>query len=126
MKIIITTMAPQLDSELDPRFGRGAYFLSIDPQTLDWQAYPSPGIAASGGAGIQAAQFVAGQKVDAVVSGDFGPHAFTVLQAAHISLYLFGDCRSAHDVIARYKAGQLEQAGAATRSGYHAGGSAQA
>jgi predicted Fe-Mo cluster-binding NifX family protein len=113
MKIIITTMTPKLTAELDQRFGRGAYFLLIDPHTLEWQAFPNPGVTASGGAGVQAAQFVTGQKVDAVVSGDYGPHAVDALQAAHVTMYLFGDCHSVRDVIVRYKAGQLEQVGTA-------------
>jgi predicted Fe-Mo cluster-binding NifX family protein len=125
LKIIITTQSPQLNTELDPRFGRSAYFLSIDPHTLDWQAIPNPGVAAPGGAGIQAAQFVAGQKVNAVVSGDFGPHASDALQAASIPMYLFGDCHSVRDVVVRYKAGQLERVGAATRGDCHTEGSAQ-
>jgi predicted Fe-Mo cluster-binding NifX family protein len=126
LKIIITTMSPQLNSELDPRFGRGAYFLSIDPHTLEWQAIPNPGVAAPGGAGVQAAQFVAGQKVDAVVSGDFGPNAIDALQAARIPMYLFGDCHSVRDVVVRYKAGQLEQADVATQGDSQAKGQAQA
>jgi hypothetical protein len=34
-------------------------------------------------------------------------------------MYLFGDSRTAQDVIARFKAGQLEQVGAATREDCH-------
>ena len=119
MKIVITATSPTLDSEVDPRFGRGAYLLVVDPDTLEWQAHPNPGVTAAGGAGVQAAQFVTGQKADAVISGDFGPHAFEALHAAGVPMYLFGDSRTAQDVIARFKAGQLEQVGAATREDCH-------
>jgi len=121
MKIIITTVSPTIESEVDPRFGRGAYLLVIDPDTLEWQAHPNPGVTASGGAGIQAAQFVTEHKADAVISGDFGPHAFEALNAAGMSMYVFGDSRTAQDVIARFKAGQLKQVGAATRGDCHGG-----
>jgi len=113
MKILITTVAPNLESEVDPRFGRGAYFLIVDPATLEWHAHPNPGVNASGGAGIQSAQFVVEQKVDAVISGDFGPNAFDALNAANIAMYLFGATRTVRDAIARFNAGELERVGAA-------------
>jgi predicted Fe-Mo cluster-binding NifX family protein len=121
MKIIVTVSTPNVKSELDPRFGRGAYFLVIDTDTLEWQAHPNPGVNTSGGAGIQAAQFVTGhaQRADAVISGDFGPHAFDALHAAGVPMYLFGSCRTVRDVIVQFKAGQLEQVGAATREDCH-------
>ena len=74
---------------------------------------------APGGAGIQAAQFVTGQKAEAVISGDFGPHAFEALHAAGVPMYLFGDCRTVREVMVQFKAGQLQQAGAATREDCH-------
>jgi predicted Fe-Mo cluster-binding NifX family protein len=119
MKIILTTSSPNIESQVDPRFGRGAYLLVIDTDTLEWQAHPNPGVSAPGGAGIQAAQFVTEHKADAVISGDFGPHAFEALHAAGVPMYLFGDCRTAQDVLARFKARQLEQVGAATREDCH-------
>ncbi len=109
MKIILTTTSPSMDSELDPRFGRCRYFLLVDTDTMEWQALPNPGIDLPGGAGIQAAQFVANQKVDAVVSGDFGPNAFQVLNTAGVPMYRFGSCQTARQVIDRFKDGQLER-----------------
>ena len=90
MKIILTTTSPSIDSEIDPRFGRGAYLLVVDTETLEWQAHPNPGVSASGGAGTMAAQFVANQKAGAVISGDFGPNAYGALQAAGVATYLSG------------------------------------
>jgi predicted Fe-Mo cluster-binding NifX family protein len=115
MKIILTTVSPSIDSDLDPRFGRGAYLLVVDTESLQWEAHPNPGVNASGGAGIQAAQFVTDQKAGAALSGDFGPHAFAALQAAGVSMYVYGDCRTAREAIERFKAGSLERVGAATR-----------
>jgi predicted Fe-Mo cluster-binding NifX family protein len=115
MKIILTTTSPSIDSNLDSRFGRGAYLIVVDTDTLEWQAHPNPGVNASGGAGIKATQFVTEQKVEAVLSGDFGPHAFQALQAAGIAMHLYGDCRTTRQAIERFKAGQLQQVGAPTR-----------
>jgi predicted Fe-Mo cluster-binding NifX family protein len=92
MKVILTTTSPGFDSDIDPRFGRGAYLLVVDTDNLKWEAHPNPGLNASGGAGIKAAQFVNDQNAVAVISGDFGPYAFDALQAAGIAMYLYGDC----------------------------------
>jgi predicted Fe-Mo cluster-binding NifX family protein len=108
LKIVITTTAPSIESEVDPRFGRSAYLLLVDPETQEWQAFPNPGVNAPGGAGIQAAQFVVDHEPNAVVSGDFGPNAYDALKAAGISMHLFGPCRTVLETIQRFKSGQLE------------------
>ena len=122
MKIVMTTVTPDIESEVDPRFGRGAYLLLIDTATLDWQAYPNPGVTASGGAGIQVAQFITEHQAEAVVSGDFGPHAFEALNAASLPMYVFGNCRTVREAMAQFQAGQLQRIGTATRSDGHSEG----
>ncbi|MDI6768928.1 MAG: NifB/NifX family molybdenum-iron cluster-binding protein [Anaerolineales bacterium] len=118
MKIILTTTSPSIDSNLDSRFGRGVYFLVVDPDTLEWQAHPNPGAGAQGGAGTLAAQFVANQHAEAVISGDFGPNAYGALQAAGVAMYLFGASTTVREAIERFKAGQLERVGAPTGQGH--------
>jgi predicted Fe-Mo cluster-binding NifX family protein len=122
MRIVVTTTTPDLDSPVDPRFGRGAYFVLIDADTMDWQAHPNPAAAASGGAGIRAAQFVAEQKADGVISGDFGPNAHQALAAAGIGMYLFGGSASARQAVERFKAGELETPGGSVEQGRRSGG----
>ncbi len=117
MRIIVMTTTPDLDSPVDPRFGRGAYFVVVDTSTMEWQAHPNPAAAASGGAGIQAAQFVAERKAEAVISGDFGPNAHQALTAAGVGMYLFGASASARQAVERFKAGELERAGGSAREG---------
>jgi predicted Fe-Mo cluster-binding NifX family protein len=122
MKIVITVTSPTFDSEVDPRFGRGAYLLVVDLDTLEWKAQSNPGVTSSGGAGIAAAQFVTGQEVDAVISGDFGPHAFQALDAANLPMYVLGNCRTVREVVAQFTAGQLQRVGEPTREDCHAEG----
>jgi len=119
MKIVLSTISPELDSEIDPRFGRGATLLVVDMDTMQSEGHPNPGVNASGGAGVQAAQFAADQRAHAVLSGDFGPNAFNALQAAGVAMYLYGDSRTARQAIERFQAGQLQQVGAPTQSGHH-------
>ncbi|MBN2388621.1 MAG: NifB/NifX family molybdenum-iron cluster-binding protein [Anaerolineales bacterium] len=120
MKIVLTTTSADIKSAVDPRFGRGAYFLIVDTESGAWEAQANPGVNASGGAGVQAAQFVVACKAGAVVSGAFGPNAFDALKAVGIQMVLYGDCQTAEEALERYKAGTLEQA-TAPQSGGHRG-----
>lgn len=119
MKIILTATSPSIDSNVDGRFGRGAYLIVVNPDTMEWQTHPNPGVGASGGAGTLAAQFAANQHVDSVVSGDFGPNAYNALQAAGITMYLFGSSATIKEAVERFKGGQLERVGEPTGSGHH-------
>ncbi len=119
MKLLITVTSPKFDAALDPRFGRAAYFLLVDSDSLAWEAQPNPAVNASGGAGIKAAQFAVDSGVGAVISGDCGPNAFDVLDAAGVSMYLFGSSQSVQQVLDDLQAGKLEKLGAPTSSGHH-------
>lgn len=122
MKIILTATYPNIDSIVDMRFGRGAYLIIVDPDTLEWEAHPNPGVGASGGAGTLAAQFATNQHISSVISGDFGPNAYNALQAAGIAMYLFGASTTVKEAIEQFKAGRLERVGAATSQGHHSRG----
>jgi len=123
MKIAISISGKTLDSPFDPRFGRAAAFCLVDAESGEWQTFDNPALSASGGAGVQAAQFVAKQGVGAVVSGAFGPNAFDTLAAANIEMYLApgSQVHTAAEVLNMFKAGQLTQAETATHAGHHGG-----
>ena len=122
MKIILTATSPSIDSNIDGRFGRGTYLIVVDPDTLEWQAHPNPGVGATGGAGTLAAQFAANQHASSVISGDFGPNAYNALQAAGIAMYLFGAGTTVKEAIEHFKSGQLERVGSPTGQGHHSRG----
>lgn len=84
-KIAITSEGPGLDETVDPRFGRAAGFMVVDPQTLEFE-YLNNGSsqAMAQGAGIQAAELVAASGAEIVLTGNIGPKAFMALQAAGI------------------------------------------
>jgi predicted Fe-Mo cluster-binding NifX family protein len=115
MKIILTAVSPNIDAQTDPRFGRCAYLLVVDTETMNWEAHANPGLTASGGAGIKAAQFAANQHVKVALSGDFGPHAYNALQAGGIAMYRYGNCTTVPQAIERFKNNQLEQIGVPSR-----------
>jgi predicted Fe-Mo cluster-binding NifX family protein len=121
MKIAVTTTTDNLDSPFDPRFGRAANFVIVDMETDEWEAYPNPAVNASGGAGVQAAQFISQHGAKAAISGDFGPKAYSALAAAGVEMFLApaDDALTARELLARYQMSQLEQVSAPTSPGYH-------
>jgi predicted Fe-Mo cluster-binding NifX family protein len=122
MKIILTATSPDIDSAVDPRFGRCVYLIVVDPATLEWQAHANPGVGAPGGAGTQAAQFAAKQNASSVISGDFGPNAYNALQAAGIRMFLYGANATVRQAIEQFNAGKLERVDAPTGQGHHSRG----
>jgi predicted Fe-Mo cluster-binding NifX family protein len=91
-KICVSAKGPDLEAEVDPNFGRAAYFLIVDPQTLEFKAFANPHAQAGHGAGIQSAQFAAGQEVSAVLTGQVGPNAQQVFESAGIRVISAEKC----------------------------------
>jgi predicted Fe-Mo cluster-binding NifX family protein len=89
--IVISVKKPNLDSAVDPRFGRASWFLVVDPLTKSWEAVQNPALSQSHGAGIAAAQFVIDRGVEAVISGRFGPNAAMALKAAGIQMFVIDE-----------------------------------
>ncbi|MBW2489094.1 MAG: NifB/NifX family molybdenum-iron cluster-binding protein [Deltaproteobacteria bacterium] len=109
MKIAISSSGNTLDSAIDPRFGRCAYFLIVDPADMRYEAFDNQGAAQSHGAGIQAAQFLANHDVSAVITGHVGPNAIQTLAAAGIDI--FAEQRgTVEQVVNEYKSGALKPA----------------
>jgi len=86
MKVAVSASSPDLESSVDPRFGRCPYYLIVDPKTMEFEAVENPHVGASSGAGIQAAQLVAQKNVEAVLTGSCGPNAFQTLKAAGVKV----------------------------------------
>lgn len=115
MKIAISATEPHINAMFAPRFGRCTHFVFVDTETGEWEAHPNAAVNASGGAGVQAAQFIAGRGAQAVISGGFGPNAFTTLDAAGAKMFI-AHGGTVQEVAEQFKAGELEAVGAATRS----------
>ena len=123
MKLAISISGNTLDSPFDARFGRAPAFCIVNTETGEWKASDNPALSASGGAGVQAAQFVARQGVGAVISGAFGPNAFDTLAAAEVKMYLApgNQAHTAAEILEMFKADELTKAEAATHAGHHRG-----
>ena len=83
MKVAVTAKGVGLSSPVDPRFGRAAYILIIDTETMDIEVLDnSINVNAFKGAGIQAATTVADKGAEVLLTGYCGPNAFKTVQAA--------------------------------------------
>ena len=118
MKIAVSSSGKDLTSQIDPHFGRATYFIIVDAESMECQAVENrQHLNLPQGAGIQAAQTVAAEKVDTVITGNCGPKAFRVLQAAGIQI-VTGAQGSIADVIQRYNRGEYQPADAANVEGH--------
>ena len=87
MKIAVTSTGTDLDSQVDPRFGRASYILIVDSETLDHEVLDNKeNLNALKGAGIQAARMVSDKGAEVLLTGFCGPNAFKALNAAKIGV----------------------------------------
>ncbi|MCD6405385.1 MAG: DUF5320 family protein [Planctomycetes bacterium] len=112
MKIVVTAAGPELDSAVDPRFGRADYFVIVDTETMEVRGIENPSKTLGGGAGVQSAQFVAGEGVEAVLTGNCGPNAYATLEAAGVNVYT-GASGTVRDAVEALKSGAFSQDGGA-------------
>lgn len=118
MKIAITSTGTTLENEVDARFGRCSYFIIVDPETMEYEYIDNASSQAGGGAGIAAAQVIAGKGVEAVLTGSCGPNAYNVLSPAGIKV-ITGVAGRIGDVIEDYREGRYKESSQANVPGHH-------
>jgi len=117
-KIAVSSEGPTLDSPVDPRFGRAAGFVIIDPETMAFE-YVDNGAsqAMNQGAGIQTAELMTQHDVGVVLTGYVGPKAFHSLSAVGIKIGQNLESLSVRAAVEKYKSGQVSIAEAPNRTG---------
>ena len=120
-KIAVSSEGPDLDARVDPRFGRAAGFMIVDPQTMafDFVDNGATQVMAQG-AGIQAAELVAGTGASVVLTGYVGPKAFQALSAVGIAVGQNLNDMTVRDAIQRFQQGDVEMAAAPNSRGHRA------
>ena len=116
--------ASALNDSAEARFGRCAYFLIIDTDTMQFEAMENPNLALGGGAGIQSAQLMSEKGVKTVLTGNCGPNAFNVFGQAGIQV-IVGVSGSVRHAVEQFKAGALSSASSpnvASHFGMNGGG----
>jgi predicted Fe-Mo cluster-binding NifX family protein len=125
MKIAVTASKPELNSPVDPRFGRSPYFIVLDPDTMEFEAIENPNLSLPGGAGIQTAQLIANRGVQALLTGSCGPNAFRTLEAGGVEVFV-GVTGIVKEAALKYKKGAFQSTGAPNVSAHHGMGMGRA
>ncbi len=87
MKLAITADSPDLEGNMEYRFGMSAYFLIVDPSTMAFEAVANPTEPDRPGGGIQAVVLLISKKVDAVLTGYCSPIAKKYLSENGIAVH---------------------------------------
>lgn len=87
MKIAIPVENKTLEANVSTVFGRANYFLIYDTEREESVFVDNLAQSSAGGAGIKAAQTVADQKVNALLTPRLGENAADILEAAGIKIY---------------------------------------
>ena len=107
MKVAVTSQGPDLNSQVDPRFGRAPCFVVVDMESGAVAVRNNSGnLRTAHAAGMQAAGALIGLGAAAVITGNIGPKAFGTLQAAKVSVYTVTS-GSVGEAVEKFKAGQL-------------------
>ena len=118
MKIAVSSSGKNLDSQVDPRFGRCAYFVIVETGDMSFEAFDNENIALGGGAGIQSAQFVGSKGAKAVITGNCGPNAVQTLSVSRIDVFV-GNTGTVREVIEKYTRGDIKSSSTANVADHH-------
>jgi predicted Fe-Mo cluster-binding NifX family protein len=119
MRIAVSAQGDTLESPASPVFGRCPSYLFVDSETMTTEALDNPAMGQGSGAGVQAAQFVVQRGAQVVLTGNLGPNAFDVLEAAGVQAYLVPE-GSVRQAVKAFQTGRLQPIDAANAAP-HAG-----
>ncbi|MBC2703319.1 NifB/NifX family molybdenum-iron cluster-binding protein [Desulfobacula sp.] len=107
MKIGISSTGKDMNSQIDPRFGRCAYFMIIQTDDMSFEVLENEYKSMGGGAGIQAANFIHSKDVKAVLTGNCGPNAMNVFSECNIDV-ITGQAGLIKNAVGKFKKGKLK------------------
>ena len=122
MRVVVTSGGSSLDAAVSPVFGRCQTYVFVDTDTMKYEAVANPAAGAAGGAGIQAAQFIIQRGADAIVTGNVGPNAFSVLRSAGVPVYLISGPGTVQQAVDDLKEGKLQTVSDANVPGHFGSG----
>jgi predicted Fe-Mo cluster-binding NifX family protein len=86
MKIAVSATGGSMSAQVSGQFGRCAYFLIVDSETMKFEPISNPAQGMMGGAGPEAARVISSKGAEVVLTGGVGPNAKSALDAAGIKI----------------------------------------
>ncbi|MDM8515858.1 NifB/NifX family molybdenum-iron cluster-binding protein [Desulfobacterales bacterium HSG16] len=115
MKVAVSSTGNNLNSQIDPRFGRCTYFIIVETDDMSFETFKNENMALSGGAGIQSASFISSTGVKIVLTGNCGPKAMAVFSADNIEIFT-GQRGTVKEAVERYRTSGMKPASQPTVS----------
>ncbi len=120
MKIVIPSPDGNINGIIDSRFGRANYFIIIDyenGQIINHETIRNPGATEVRGAGFIAAETVANQNPDILITPNLGPNSFNILSGTNIKIYQYSG--NIHDALKLLEENKLPLLTNYTSQGQH-------
>jgi predicted Fe-Mo cluster-binding NifX family protein len=106
-KVALSVATPSLDTQVMSKFGRSAYMLLVDPDTMAWESVGNPELETLSDAGL--AETLSHLMVSDVVSGDCGRVSRNALKKAGIVMHRCDCGTTARKAVELLKAGELPE-----------------
>jgi len=93
MKVAISTTSGGLDDKVSEVFGRAVSFTTVDlkdGEITNIEVVRNDFAVRGGGAGVAVSRFLVDKGVEAIITGDVGPNALSVLSSAGVKIYSGG------------------------------------
>ena len=103
MKIALCSTGPELESKVDERFGRAAFFVFYNSETKELTAIENSARTASGGAGALAVQQIVDNDAVIVIAPELGPQALDALKQFRIPAYKQGSVKTVQEAITAWE-----------------------
>ena len=109
MKVAVASKGGTLSSLIDEHFGRSAFFVIANTESMAFESIENQGPKESDAAGVRASQMLIDRGVDAVVVKNIGHNALVTLRGAGIQVY-GGASGVVVDIIDQLRKGKLAAA----------------
>ncbi len=109
MKIFVTSTGENLESTVDPKFGRCNYYIIYDTEKKEFEVKENPYKTGQSSVGISVAQLAINNNCSVAISVNYGPNAFRVLSEGGVKTYKAKEDMKVKDAIEAYLKGELEE-----------------
>ena len=104
MKIAVSSTGGSMSAQVSPTFGRCAYFVIVDADTMKFEVLSNPAEGMMGGAGPEAARQIQQKGCGVVLTGKVGPNAQRALEQYGIKA-VSDAAGTVKEAVEKYKSG---------------------